>query len=96
MKRYSSCGQYCSFDLCCLCSGTACPKKGVVPRIFIFMICILSQIVISVCLSSSVMYKSGPVEGLSVEIMARSGHCQIFPSKFNRLYINNEINNFFL
>ena len=48
---------------------------------------------ISVCLSRDVMCKSGPVEGLSVEIMGIGGHCQIFVSKFDRLYINNEINN---
>jgi hypothetical protein len=39
------------------------------------------------------MCKSGVVEGLSVEIMARGGHCQIFPSKFDRIYMNDEINN---
>jgi len=60
-------------------------KKGVVPRIFKFMICIFSQIVISVCLSRAVLCNSRPVEGLSVEIMARGGHCQIFPMKFDRL-----------
>jgi hypothetical protein len=90
---YCSSGQYCSFDLCQLCCVTACPIKVCFQEVLKFMMCLLSQIVFSECPSRAVTYKSGPVEGLSVEIVARGGHCQIFSLQFGRLYISNEINN---
>lgn len=67
-------------------------KKVYFQELLKFMMCIFSQIMLSVCLSRAVMWKSGPMKELSVEIGARGGHCQIFPLKLDRLYISNEVN----
>lgn len=54
-------------------------KKVYFQEFLKFMMCILSQIMLSMCLSRAIMWKSGAMKELSVEIGARDGHCQIFP-----------------
>ena len=51
---------------------------------FKFMDWIFGEILISYCPSRAVTCRSGPIGGLSVEIVVRCGSCQNLKSKFGR------------